>query len=169
MVAAAVRVHRPDNAAIWITARVAFTATDCGMTGYERSPDYGGPEPRRWHLPLYLAAVLLVSLLGVWHVLAAEGQICPKYGSCVPAKAFECHEVTRSSFIWRVCYNEPKRYLIIQLGDTRTDYHYCAVEPELVAAFLSASSLGRFYNRSIKSSGSGRAYDCRDHPVPSFN
>jgi hypothetical protein len=59
---------------------------------------------------------------------------------------------------------EAKRYLVIKLK--RTDYHYCEVPPQVVAALLSAPSFGQYYNQNIKTSAVNRAYDCRDHPVP---
>jgi hypothetical protein len=59
--------------------------------------------------------------------------------------------------------------MIVNLGDKRTDYHYCHVPADLVAAFVSADSKGRFYNQNVKSNANSGLYDCRNHPVPTFD
>lgn len=92
--------------------------------------------------------------------------LCPKYGSCVPADQFECHHITRSSFVQRVCYSEAKAYMIVRLK--KTYYHYCAVDPGTVNDFLSADSMGRFYNQRIKVDANDGKFDCRTHQVPTF-
>lgn len=134
------------------------------MTGYEKSPDYNNPGGRWWVLPV-VAAALLMAL--TWHSWASD-QLCPKYGECVPASKFACTSVDRSSLIYRVCYAEPEKYMIVQLGNAKTDYHYCAVPADLVARFLAADSMGRFYNSEIRSSANDGLYDCRNHTVPTF-
>ena len=94
-------------------------------------------------------------------------ELCPKYGECVPADQFECQDVSRSSFITRVCYNEPGSYMIIRLD--QTDYHYCSIGADDVSALMSASSMGRHYNQNIKGDGSDGPFDCRSHPIPVFD
>lgn len=103
-------------------------------------------------------AVLLTST----QILAAA-TLCPKYGECVPADRFECTDISRSSFITRVCYAAPEQYMVIRLK--RTDYHYCSIPQNVVQDLMSADSMGQYYNQNIK----GGVYDCRDHPVPDFN
>jgi hypothetical protein len=97
---------------------------------------------------------------------AAAAELCPKYGACVPAEAFECEEITRSSFITRICYDAGNEYMVLRLR--ATDYHYCSIDPATVAAFKAAESMGRFYNQHIKSGRSDGPFDCRTHPVPAY-
>lgn len=105
------------------------------------------------------AAGLLLAIAGA----SSASDLCPKYGVCVPADQFACEEITRSSFITRLCYNEPGQYLVLRLN--QTEYHYCGIPRDEVASFRSAESMGRFYNANIK----GGPFDCRVNPVPSFN
>ena len=107
---------------------------------------------------LLIAALIVTASTG-----ARAEEACVKYHRCIPLDRFACTD-TVSSFVHRICYAEPKRYLVIKLKGTY--YHYCEVPPEVVTAFLAAPSKGRYYNQNIKSSAVNRAYDCRDHLVP---
>lgn len=104
-----------------------------------------------------IGSAIVVALVGLALYALSIGrarsdeQLCPKYGACVPASAFECQDITRSSLIQRVCYSAEKQYMIVKLGDKGTDYHYCSIPADVVAAFLAAESMGRFYNQNIKS------------------
>jgi hypothetical protein len=89
-----------------------------------------------------------------------------KYRGPVDLKAFECHDINRSSFINRVCYDKAQSYMIISLKGTY--YHYCELPPATVDALMGAASVGRFYNQNIKGSGSDGPYDCRTHKAPSY-
>jgi hypothetical protein len=109
---------------------------------------------------------ILLLLLTVPAPTAAE-EVCVKYHKCVSLSQFKCDDITRSSFIWRVCYAEPKRYMLIQLGRQKTYYHYCNVGPEVVAGFEGAPSMGRYYNANIRGTAQQHGpFDCRDHAVP---
>lgn len=83
-----------------------------------------------------------------------------KYRGPVSLDTFDCAPIKASSLVKRLCYDEARAYLIVDLDGTY--YHYCAVDPATVEAWRSAPSLGRYYNASIK----GGAFDCRDHGVP---
>jgi len=114
------------------------------------------------------AAIAFWILLSALPATAEEA--CPKYrDGCVPLDQFKCDEVSRSRFIFRVCYAAPKRYMIVWLGKNRTPYHYCSIDAETVAAFLAADSMGTYYNTHIRGTRAGRGpFDCRDNPVPAF-
>jgi hypothetical protein len=108
---------------------------------------------------IWQAALLLLLSTPV----AAE-EACVKYHKCVSLDQFKCTEVTRSTNVKRVCYAEPKRYMIIKLKETY--YHYCEIPPDIVAE-LAAPSVGGYYSTRIRSQrANDRAYDCRDHPIP---
>ena len=98
---------------------------------------------------------------------ASAEEACIKYHKCVPLDSFKCDDITRSSFIYRFCYNEPKRYAIVWLGKNKTPYHYCNLGPETAEAFKAAESMGRYYNANIRSTNKQHGpFDCRDHPIP---
>jgi hypothetical protein len=84
-----------------------------------------------------------------------------KYRGPVDLKQFTCDDVSRSSFIKRVCYDKSNEYMVISLNATY--YHYCEINAGTVSSLLGAESMGRFYNASIK----GR-FDCRTHRVPAY-
>jgi hypothetical protein len=84
-----------------------------------------------------------------------------KYRGPVDLGPFDCTDVTRSSFIHRVCFDKANSYMLINLAGTY--YHYCEIDSGTVATLMSAESMGRFYNSAIK----GR-FDCRTHRVPAY-
>jgi hypothetical protein len=100
---------------------------------------------------------------------ASEASVCVKYGPCpLDVSSFACTDIARSSFVRRVCYDEPKSFMVIKLNETW--YPYCSVDAATVAKLLSAESVGSFYNQAIRSrpDGSNGPFDCRDHPLPSY-
>ncbi len=89
-----------------------------------------------------------------------------KYRGPVDLKPFVCQDVTRSSFINRVCYDANEKYMLIQLKATY--YHYCELPQAILTALLNAESIGKFHNANIKGSGSDGPYDCRTHRFPKY-
>jgi hypothetical protein len=111
-------------------------------------------------------ALLGIGLLGgsflVAAALAQRSEIVEvKYRGAVDLKHFSCNDISRSSFIKRVCYDRGNEYMIISLNGTY--YHYCEIDDSTVSSMLGAASMGRYYNASIK----GR-FDCRTHRVPAY-
>lgn len=94
--------------------------------------------------------------------LARAESVDVKYRGEVNLKSFDCTDITRSSFINRICYDEANEYMLISLNGTY--YHYCAINDGTVSALLAAESMGRFYNASIKGN-----FDCRMNRVPEYN
>jgi hypothetical protein len=84
-----------------------------------------------------------------------------KYRGDVDLKYFNCSEITRSSFIRRVCFDQVNEYMLINLSGTF--YHYCGIDSGTVAALLKADSMGRFFNANIKGN-----FDCRIYRVPTY-
>lgn len=99
---------------------------------------------------------------------ATAEAVCVKYGPCpLDLSAFTCTDTARSSFVRRVCYDEPKRFMVIKLNETW--YPYCAVDATSVGALLSADSVGRHYNERFRTRGSVHGpFDCRDRPIPNY-
>jgi hypothetical protein len=92
---------------------------------------------------------------------AVNEQVFVKYRGPVNLAAFACEPVTKSSFIRRVCYDAKNAYMLIDLNGTY--YHYCEIDEATVTGLLTAPSMGRFFNASIK-----RSFDCRTHRVPAY-
>ena len=91
-----------------------------------------------------------ITVLGLVHSQPNE-VVAVKYRGKV-----ECEDVTRSSFIRRVCYDRLNNYMLINL-DGR--YHrYCDIDDGTVASLLAAESMSEFYNSSIKGQ-----FGCRGH------
>jgi hypothetical protein len=84
-----------------------------------------------------------------------------KYRGEIDLKPFVCTDITRSSFINRVCYDGANDYMLISLNGIY--YHYCEIDNGTVSALMSAESMGRYYNASIR----GR-FDCRTHRIPMY-
>jgi len=89
-----------------------------------------------------------------------------KYRGVVDLKPFACSDVTHSSFIKRVCYDRTNQYMLIKLNATY--YHYCELPSQLLDEFVAAPSMGQFYNRRIKGTGTDCPFDCRTHKVPTY-
>lgn len=89
-----------------------------------------------------------------------------KYRGAVDLAPFTCADTPRSSFIQRVCYDKAQSYMLINLRGTY--YHYCELPSAAFDAFMTAPSMGQFYNHRIRGSGSDGPYDCRTHRVPSY-
>jgi hypothetical protein len=89
-----------------------------------------------------------------------------KYHGVVDLKPFICADTPRSSFIQRVCYDKAQSYMLINLRGVYN--HYCDLPPATFDAFLSAPSMGQFYNQNIKGWGSDGPFDRRTHRIPSY-
>jgi hypothetical protein len=84
-----------------------------------------------------------------------------KYRGPVVLAPFKCDQISRSSFINRVCYDEANAYMIVLLKETY--YHYCDIDKATLEAFEAADSIGRYYNATIKGH-----FDCRTGHVPAY-
>src|SRR5258708_9877280 len=106
-------------------------------------------------------AVGIIAALSAHPSLAEAESVYVQYRGEVDLKSFNCNEVSRSSFINRVCYDQRSAYMLISLNNKF--YHYCEIDAGTVTSLLAAPSMGMFYNSDIK----GR-YDCRTHHVPEY-
>jgi hypothetical protein len=78
----------------------------------------------------------------------------------VDLKPFVCQDITRSSLISRVCYDGPNRYMLIQLGAAYRGY--CAIPDQMVAEFLNAPSMGKYFTATIGGAEPNGPFDCAD-------
>jgi hypothetical protein len=79
---------------------------------------------------------------------------------------FECRDINRSSLIQRVCYDRAQNYLIISVKSTYDQF--CELPALTFEHLMGAPSMGQFFNRNIRGSGSGGPYDCRAHRIPNY-
>jgi len=63
-------------------------------------------------------------------------------------RRFECRDVNRSSLIQRVCYDHTQRYLIVGIRGRYDDY--CDLPQQTFDGFMTASSMGQFFNQNIR-------------------
>jgi hypothetical protein len=84
-------------------------------------------------------------------------------GRIVDLQQFTCTDIPTSKFLRRVCYDEGKAYLLVELQDTWL--HYCGVNQAVVSSFISATSVASFYNSKIRSG----PFNCRGKDVPSYD
>jgi hypothetical protein len=79
---------------------------------------------------------------------------------------FECRDINRSSLIQRVCYDRAQNYLIISVKGTYDQF--CELPAPTFEHLMGAPSMGQFFNRNIRGSGSGGRYDCRVDRIPNY-
>jgi hypothetical protein len=130
-----------DAAFALVTDRLgALAGTDANMLAREESKTVRSPLPAQ---------------------AATPETVDVKYRGPVSLTPFKCDTISRSSFIQRVCYDTKNAYMLINLSGTW--YHYCEIDPATVTGLLTAESMGRFYNVSIKGN-----FDCRTHRFPAY-
>ena len=79
----------------------------------------------------------------------------------VDLKTFTCQDVTRSSIIARVCYDDANQYMLIQRNGVYQQY--CDLPKDTLDAFLNAASMGRYYRANIEGAGGSGPYACSPH------
>jgi hypothetical protein len=83
----------------------------------------------------------------------------------VDLKSFNCQDITRSSVISRVCYDDASRRMVVQ---RHAAYHqYCDLAKDTLDAFLKAPSMGRYYRANIEGTDGSGPYACPMHKAPS--
>lgn len=102
-----------------------------------------------------LGALLTLSCLNAY----AE-EVDVKYRGKVDLAYLRC-EGFSSSVVKRVCFDKSEKYVIVKLVDTY--YHYCGIDENVMNAWRSAESKGRFFNQNIKGN-----FDCRTGHIPKY-
>jgi len=113
-----------------------------------------------------LALTAVITTIAMLSIARAD-VVDVKYWGPVDLVSFDCMSISRSSLVTRVCYLEKKSYLVVGLKNVY--YHYCDIEAGTVRDFLAASSMGTFYNASIKDSGTRGRFSCKDKTPPTIN
>jgi hypothetical protein len=86
-----------------------------------------------------ISAIAAIAVFVCPSVPRAES-VYVKYRGDVDLKFFDWSDITRSSFINRVCYDRRNEYMLISLNGTF--YHYCEIDASTVSSLLSAPSMG---------------------------
>lgn len=101
-------------------------------------------------------ALTLVTIL--MSPIVSETVDVDRIGS-VDLKPFTCSDTPRSTVIQRVCYEQSKRFMIV---NARGAYHAsCDLPPHVYQVFITAGSMGQFYGHAI---GDNPAFQCRTQP-----
>jgi len=79
----------------------------------------------------------------------------------VNLKFFNCQEITRSSMIERVCYDETNRHMVIRHSAVHDQY--CELPKSVADAFLNAPSMGQYFKANIAGTGKSGPYECGAH------
>lgn len=109
-----------------------------------------------------LCLTVTVALMALASQPAQAETVEVKYHGRVSLDTFKCSDISRSSFIKRVCYQLDARYMVIRLKSTY--YHYCDIGGDVIGEFMEAGSMGQYYNQNIK----GSSYSCKEWDVPKF-
>ena len=81
----------------------------------------------------------------------------------VNLRSFICQDITRSSLIERVCYDEANRHMVV--GRRSVYDQYCELPKSVVDAFLNAPSMGQYFKTNIAVSGKSGKYECGTRTV----
>ena len=73
-----------------------------------------------------------------------------KYRGPIDLAPFTCEDITRSSFIDRVCYDRQNTYMLIKLNGIW--YHYCEINADTVSNLLTANRWGAITTHRSKGS-----------------
>jgi hypothetical protein len=93
----------------------------------------------------------LMSLVGSVLVASATAHsaetIHTKYCGSIDTTPFDCEDITRSSFIKRICFDAKRSIILLNLKDVY--YCKCGLDEVRVAAFKKAPSMGRYFNAEL--------------------
>ena len=81
-----------------------------------------------------------------------------RYRGPVNLKPFICQDITRSSLIERVCYDEANRHMVVRRNAVHDQY--CELPKDVVVAFLNAPSMGQYFKANIAGNATSGPYDC---------
>src|SRR3979411_1076130 len=72
---------------------------------------------------------------------------------------FACTDAPRSSIVQRVCYDQARRYLLVNVRGSYRDY--CELPAAIFNAFVAAPSMGQFYRQNIAASDPEGPVNCQ--------
>ena len=77
---------------------------------------------------------------------------------------FACADTPRSSVVQRVCYDEARRYMLVNVRGSYRDY--CELPAATFNAFIAAPSMGQFYLQNISASNDDGPFHCPSDHTP---
>lgn len=77
---------------------------------------------------------------------------------------FACTDTPRSSIVQRVCYDEARRHLLVNIRGAYRDY--CELPAATFNAFIAAPSMGHFYTQNIAASDRDGVFHCPADRAP---
>jgi KTSC domain len=92
-------------------------------------------------------AVLTIAFLANSSTSFAE-TIQTKYCGSFDTAPFDCEDITRSSFIKRVCFDAKRSMILLNLRGVY--YCKCGLDEVRVTVFKKAPSMGRYFNEELK-------------------
>src|SRR3981081_4040710 len=107
-----------------------------------------------------VAAVL--ALLWTAPVVTEKAEVSDR--GAIDLAPFACTDTPRSSIVQRVCYDETRRYLLVNVRGSYRDY--CELPAENFHAFIAAPSMGQFYRQNIEGPDRDAPFNCRAHLAP---
>lgn len=90
----------------------------------------------------------LIIIFAIITLTAHAETINAKHQGNIDLATYQCQNITRSSFVNRICHDDEANEMVIMLKSTY--YKYCGIGSDVVAALSNANSIGRFYNQNIK-------------------
>ena len=91
------------------------------------------------------SAATLLALLSISPVTTETVELGGGRG--VDLAPFACTDTPRSTVVQRVCYDETRRHLLVNVGGTYSEY--CNLPAATFQAFVVAPSMGQFFRRRI--------------------
>jgi len=94
-----------------------------------------------------LTRALLFLVLALPVTATAEVVVVKRVGD-VDLSRFDCTPISESELLRRVCYDEPHRYLVAQIGDEY--YDACDVGPKEVDGLMESEHVVAYYNQHLR-------------------
>lgn len=107
---------------------------------------------------------VILAVLALMSQAAFAETVSVKYLGNVSLADFDCVNVTESSDVKRICYDQAEQYMLIKLNSTY--YQYCELDASTITGLKNSKSKREYFERRIKGTGSDGPFDCRTHPVP---
>jgi hypothetical protein len=99
-----------------------------------------------------------IALALLWTAPVIPEKVELRDSGIVDLAPFACTDTPRSSIVQRVCYDEARRYLLINVRGAYRDY--CELPAATFNAFIAAPSMGQFYLLNMAASDHDGPFHC---------
>lgn len=107
---------------------------------------------------------IATALAMLWTAPVTTEQVDVGGRGAIDLAPFACTDTPRSSIVQRVCYDEARHYLLVNIRGTYRGY--CDVPAATFQAFAAAPSMGQFYRQIIAASGADGPFLCSAGRAP---